>query len=385
MSAQNILIVDADKATQGWLFAVLSKAGYVPAAASSGQQALEIIAEAKPDLIIMELILPDMDGVSLFDEFRRHSNSKDTPIIILSRKDNPDDIAAAMDMGVDDYIIKRPGADRELLGKCASILGKSRPISKPLPVGKLVTFFSAKGGMGTSTLCVNLAHMLSLQIEPKTILVADLVLPIGSITTMVGASEKESLPKLTNDARSLDFTILKQYIQPIEAWRFALLRGSPNPAEAQELQVQRIEPLFTTLLLMYDYLFVDVGRNLSRISLPILKRSNLIVIILGPDLVTVEHTQTAIEYLLFEKIPAERLFLVMNRAVGREGLTKAEIEKRLGLPIQSTVPYAQDNFTLATNQHQPYAARFSDGTTMVLNELARQIRRQIGVAATKTA
>ncbi len=385
MNQQNILIIDDDKATQGWLSAVLNKAGYITATASSGQQALEVVSVAKPHLIIMELILPDVDGVALYDELRRLPNSKDVPIIILSRKDDPDDIAAALDMGADDYIIKRPGADRELLGKCTSILGKSRPISKPLPVGKLITFFSAKGGMGTSTLCVNLAHMLSRQIEPKTVLVADLVLPIGSLGTMVGASEKESLAKLTNEPSSLDFTLLKQYIEPIETWNFSILRGSPSPAEAQELQVKRIDPLFSTLVLMYDYLFVDVGRNLSRISLPILQRSNLIIIVLGPDLVTVEHTQTAIEYLLFEKIPSEKLFLVMNRAVGREGLTKAEIEKKLNLPIQSTIPYAQDNFTLATNQKQPYAARFSDGTTMVLNELARQVRRQIGVISGKTA
>lgn len=371
-------IIDGNAATRKWLSDLLTKAGFVIQEAKSGREGLIKIDSERPDLVILELDLPDMDGIEVCKRIRANPDLDTTRIIVLTGRDDPEVITTVLDLGVNDYIIKRPGADRELLGKCTSLLGRIKQGSQPLSSGRIITFFSAKGGNGTSTLCANLANMLALQIAPKTLLVVDMALPLGSLSLITGVHKDSSIVKLMSELRSFDPASMTPYFAFLEPWNLSVLPSPRNPEEAQELDARRLDALFNALALAFNYVVVDIGRTLSRISLPILQRSNAVVIILGPDLVTVELSRVAIKYLTETGISTTRLFPILNRAVGREGLTKAQIEETLGLSIQGTVPNTQDNFTISNNQNLPYAKAFPfDTTTTMLKELARQLVYQI--------
>jgi hypothetical protein len=90
------------------------------------------------------------------------------------------------------------------------------------------------------------------------------------------------------------------------------------------------------------------------------------------------------DYLQEEGVEARKIFPILNRAVGLEGLTKMEAEKLLGLDIRLMMPYLMGNFALANNQNTPISLKFpADTATMVLKEAAIEMSRYAMKLATK--
>jgi MinD-like ATPase involved in chromosome partitioning or flagellar assembly len=325
MDKHSILIVDDDFYTLKWLTALLTKAGYLTSTASSGQEGLLKATSERPELIILDLALPDMSGEQVFETLSHNPETAEIAVIVLSARGKADDISGMLNQGVFDYIVKKQGADKELLGKCASFFargqytGRLRYTEKLRPTGRMIGFFSAKGGTGVSTLCLNLAYTLSQQVAPKTVLVADMVLPLGSISIMTDVKQGGSIASLTAENRPFSSEVLSEYIYRSDRWNFSILGGSRNPHEAQQVNPEKIESLFEALKATYDYVIVDFGRTLSRISLPVLRSCGSVVIVVSLDFVTAQLTQTAMNYLAEVGIKKSQIFLILNRAVGREG------------------------------------------------------------------
>jgi pilus assembly protein CpaE len=160
----------------------------------------------------------------------------------------------------------------------------------------------------------------------------------------------------------------------ISGWYFHLLAGAPDPESANQLSGNRVGDILNAIMESYDYVFVDLGRSLSRISLPVIQKADRIILLLSTDLATADLTLTVLQYLKTHGVDPQRVFPIQNRAVGLEGLTKAELEKMIGLPVDVTMPYIGDNFTVANNRHEPLATRHqSDSVTLMLKQAATQI------------
>jgi Flp pilus assembly CpaE family ATPase len=373
-----ILVIDHDQATKTWLKYFLSKNGYIVRTAASGKIGLQNIADHHPDLIIIDPKLPDIDGGVIIKTINQDSGLKLIPIIVFSDLYDTQEISRYFEMGIADFVCKKPGIEKEILGKCVTSLIRSRSTTGPLPSGKLISFFSAKGGNGTSTLCLNLAHSIAKQVAPKSVLVIDLVLPLGSLAIMVGIQAGNSIAQLSTERAPEDTQKLKEYLLPVDNWNISILPGSCSPDDGQKLNPNHITPILDSLLLAFDYVIIDLGKTLSRISIPVLKNSDVISIILGADLVTTELTQTSIKYLKEVGVDSNQMFPILNRAVGLEGLTKGEIEDRIDLEIKRTIPYARERFTIATNQSKPYSIQFPNETiSMELDNLAELLIRFI--------
>lgn len=108
-----ILVVDDELAIRRFLRVSLTAHGYHALEAQRGQEALEAAAELRPDLIILDLSLPDLDGIEVTRRLREWSR---TPIVILSVRGQDDDKIAALDAGADDYLTK-PFSTGELLAR----------------------------------------------------------------------------------------------------------------------------------------------------------------------------------------------------------------------------------------------------------------------------
>ncbi len=124
----------------------------------------------------------------------------------------------------------------------------------------------------------------------------------------------------------------------------------------------------------YDYIFIDIGRSISQIILPLIQQADVVALVVSADMVAVDLTRVILGYLKEKGLPPNRIYAILNRVVGFEGVSKPEVESLLGLPIQNTVPYLGGNFSLANNQHIPVALKFpGDTATMILKEMASQI------------
>ncbi len=373
MTGSTILVVDGDIASRNYIAAALQKEGYRVLHAASGKEALIVAWRDHPHLIIADPVLPDLKGEELAARLRSDPRTARLPLIALSRDASPGRMQSCLDAGFNQYVVKGPQALPSLLGMVPVLLGEQAVASRQ--GGLLIAFLSAKGGTGTSSLCANLARVIADRSPEPRVVVADLVLPIGSIAGIVGYRDDQNLATVANlPASETTPEFLGDKLPRIEDWHFQLLAGSPDPQHGNDLAAARVVELIAGLQAAYDFVLLDLGRSLSRISLPLIEHADLVAMIVGADMSTVALTRTTWDYLRSKGVQPASVYPILNRAVGLEGLTRAEIEQMLGIPIKVSVPYLGSNFSIANNQHQPYSSKFPrDTASIVLKDTAQQM------------
>ena len=388
MTDYRIVIIDQDQASTKFLGYELSKAGYQVFTANDVKEGMILAYQNRPHVIILDPNLPDISPEEFLNKLKKDRRVARSKVIAFSSLTNPEDIQAAIEMGFDHYLAKEGDALPALLqsvkenikGFQTKLPTTEETTAEPAPVqgdGKTIVFLSAKGGTGTSSICANLAHMFNEREEHK-IVVVDLVLPIGSIASIVGYTGELNIVEaaaMTSSEASLDY--LRDSLPRPENWNFQLLAGSPNPAQANELDISRIPILFDTLKRAFDYVFIDFGRSLSRISMPIIQSADQIVLILSLDEATATLTNSVWDYLKSNGVRREQVYPFINRAVGLEGFSKSEVEEKLGLVIPNAIPFMGRNFTLANNQHQPILNKFpDDAATIAIRQAVQQVKQR---------
>jgi pilus assembly protein CpaE len=375
VDSRTILLIDADAASRIYLRRTLENEGYQILQAASGKEGLICAWRDRPDLFLVDPALPDMKGEELMQKLRQDRRTVAIPAIALSSDPQPQREHDCLSSGFNKYLVKSGQAVPALLEWLAQQHeGAPGPASDG---GLLIVFLSAKGGTGTSSLCANIAMNIAKQELEANVAVADMVLPIGSIAPIVGYSEELNLVSVADmPAAETDVDYFRKHLPMLPTWGFWLLAGSPDPEVAGRLKVERIHDLISNLQAAYDYVLIDLGRSLSRISLPIIQQADLIVLVVSTDQSTVTLTKTVWGYLQDQGVDAQRVYAILNRAVGLEGCTKAEAEQLLDLEIKFTMPYMRGDFTLANNQNLPVAVKFPrDTATVVLKESAAGMSR----------
>jgi len=358
--AVSVLVIDPDAASRNYLSVMLQKSGYTVLLAPSGKEGLITAWKDLPQAIVIDPALSDMNAIALVTRLRQDRRTVKVPIVALSGRENQQEGAQLLSAGCNEYMVKTTQAMTKLLELLPRMLS-AEPEVRPEKLGSLVAFLSAKGGTGTSSLCANLAMCLGSKRLETRVAVVDLVLPIGSIANIVGYTDKLNIATATaQPPEKMRASFFKDNLPRVSGWYLHILAGSPDPETGNQVAFERVEKVITAIRETYDYVFVDLGRSLSRISLPIIQRANLIALILSTDLAAVALTKTVIDYLKNQGVDPDRIYPILNRAVGLEGLTKAEAEQIMGVRIRVTMPYMGGNFTLANNRHEPVVTKFPD-------------------------
>ncbi len=131
--AQTIMVVDDEKRLVSLVESYLNQAGYRVVTAYNGRQALTVAEREKPDLIILDLMMPEMDGNEFIEIYRRQHS---TPIILLTARVEEESQVIGLDLGADDYVTK-PFRPRELMARVRAVLrrsGQAEPPAKVLQV-----------------------------------------------------------------------------------------------------------------------------------------------------------------------------------------------------------------------------------------------------------
>jgi len=158
-----ILVVDDELESLKLIGLMLQRRGYEISAARSGQQALEKAVTENPDLVILDVMMPDMDGFEVCRRLRADPATADLPIIIFTAKTMVDDKVTGFQAGADDYLTK-PVHPEELASRIEAVLLRTsgRRAEEKAPMkAKLIGFIGAKGGAGTTTLAINIAAALA--------------------------------------------------------------------------------------------------------------------------------------------------------------------------------------------------------------------------------
>lgn len=379
MVGKSILIVDDNPASRNFLVKYLRGKEFHILEAPTGKEGLIVAWRDQPDLILFDPTLHDLSDQEFIHKLRNDSRSAKTPLIALSSDANRARRESCMNAGVDEYIAKSSQAMPLLEEALARFFTAEHPSetvhNENDKNGELIVFLSAKGGTGTSSLCANLAMNIQQSQSEARVVVADLVLPIGSIGQIVGTEGKLNLVTVADlPPGQTNSEYFHANLQQPALWRFQLLAGSPDPQQANRLKGERIGQIVDSLRAAYDFVILDLGRSLSRISLPLIQRADLIVLIVSTDQSSVTLTKTVWNYLQIQGVEDQKVFAILNRAVGLEGLTKTQAEEIIGLPIKTTMPYLGSNFALANNLNQPIIVKYPmDTAALILKQTAEEL------------
>lgn len=366
VSNPRIVFIDSDAPSRKYVASILSQRGYAVETAAYAAEGLTAARNSRAAAIIVDPANLDITGEELAERLHSDAALAGVQLIALTAADDPERMRSWMHAGFSQLLAKSPEAMGALIHALSGLQGTGENAAARTR-GALVAFLSAKGGTGTSTLCANLTMNMAQQLPNARFVVADLVLPVGSIAGIVGAGTSENLvtvAALPSGELTTDF--LKRHLPEAGSWHFRLLPGSPDPEHANQLNVGKIEEIVSMLQEVFDFVIVDLGRSLSRISLPLIERADLIVMVVGTDMSTISLSKTIWDYLRSQGVTATSVYTILNRAVGLQGMTKSEAEGIIGLPIRMTMPYLAENLTLANNLNTPYSLKYPGDTAAIV-------------------
>ena len=378
----SILIIDKDLRSRSFLSASLVREGYAVQVASVGKEGYISALRDHPDVVIFDAGMNDIPPTQLIRKLRADRRTASAVCIALAETANETQMAELTAVSCNEYLVKSQETIQQILALIGEMDTQAQDVQpsqgnkrRGQQSGLLAVFLSAKGGTGTSSLCANIAHNVASTQTDLEIAVMDMVLPIGSISSIVGFKGDFNLAKAaSHPLDDLNGEHLRQRISPLPSWGFRLLAGAPDPESANSVDASHVPVLIRAFRQTFDATFVDLGRSLSRISIPIILEADVVTIVTGADFNTLSITQVFWNYLQNKGLDAKRVYLLMNRAVGLEGLGKSDAEHIIGMPIQATIPYMGANFMLANNQHLPVLEKMpNDTAAMMLAQVARQI------------
>src|SRR5436190_22937514 len=133
MATAYILAVDDEPDLLGTLTRALSREGYELSTAGSAMEAWQKIVYRRPDLLLLDVMMPGMDGVALCRQLRADSRYIDLPVLFLTARNTTDDVVAGLDAGGDDYVMK-PFELAELTARVRALLrrGQREEVKKPI-------------------------------------------------------------------------------------------------------------------------------------------------------------------------------------------------------------------------------------------------------------
>lgn len=373
MPQKKILIIDSDVASRNFIARKLEDLKFTVLQAGSGKEGLIFTWRDRPDLVIVDPVLTDIKGEEVAAKLRADARTTSLPLVALSSDHNPTRVRSCQDAGFNEYITKSGQAVPMLTDIVNRLFGISK--TEMQQGGLMLVFFSAKGGTGTSSFCANIAMNIFKHQPEARVVVADLVLPIGSIDHIVGYEGVQNILTISQKSPlQTDKEFFQKELPSIDLWNFNLLAGSPDPELSGQLNASRVWDVIMGLKQSYDYVFVDIGRSLSKITLPLLQHADLAVMMVSTDVSTISLTDTVLGYLETKGVLQEMVYTILNRHASLEGLSKREAETILGIKINAAIPYLGPNFGFANSQHRPFTLKFpTDTASIIFHESTREM------------
>jgi len=138
-----ILVIEDDPDIQELVAYSLGKEGYTVVAATSGEKALELLGKTNPDLVVLDIMLPGIDGTDVLRELKRDATTASIPVIMVTAKSEDADVVSGLELGADDYVAK-PFSPKVLIARIRALLRRTAgkapsrlPKEGVLQIGKL--------------------------------------------------------------------------------------------------------------------------------------------------------------------------------------------------------------------------------------------------------
>ncbi|MBX3066303.1 MAG: response regulator [Anaerolineae bacterium] len=359
--AEKILVVDDEIDSLKLIGLMLQRQGYEITAANSGAQALAKAGGERPDLIILDVMMPDMDGYEVCKRLRTNPTTQGIPIIMFTAKSLVDDKVAGFEAGADDYLTK-PTHPAELASRVRAVLARSaaqRRQTGSLPggsdAGLMIGILGAKGGVGTSTLASNIAAALNSK-EPT--ILADIRMGQGSLGMALNQGRSTGMANLLSrplaeiNARAVENELVTH------SSGLKLLLSSISPRERQlSVNADAASLILKHLRSLAKNVVVDLGIGLTKQNARLAKEVDQLVIVVEPYRVPLAMARELLRALEQIGISRTRTNVVLvNRSQSQAAVSWQESEQLLNHEMLSVIGPAPDLAIQASDAGVPMIA-----------------------------
>jgi len=330
--AQTILIIDDDIDTLKLVGIMLERKGFRILASTTGEKGLKLAENENPDLILLDVMMPDINGYDIARSIRSNPDTESIPIIMFTARSQVDDKVEGLEAGADAYITK-PARPRELFAQVNSILKRSPHRAGAAGAvaprkGKLIGVISSKGGIGISTLATNLAIEMHNQ-SGKEVLLSDFRPGQGTISLDLDVQNTSGLIKLLEEEGDLS-TIIPDVLIEHKSGIKTLL-SSYQPSEAKFVNYpDQFRQIALAVQTQADYIILDLGPSLSPIVTSVIPECDKILICMEPSPGNITQTRILIQDLINSGIGEGRFITALiNRQRSGVQLSWEQAENQL--------------------------------------------------------
>ena len=338
----------------------------VVGAARTGEEALQMARDTQPDVVLMDINLPDMDGIEVTEAVVREV--RHAQIIMLSVQSDADYMRQSMRAGARDFIAKPPSGDelissvkrwgaraREERAKVDRAAVPSGPVGSLAgrdgrPEGKGIVVYSAKGGTGCTMLATNLALGLNTE-ETPTVLV-DANMQFGDVSVFLNLQVKNSFVDLAARAEEIDPELVEEILMRHESG-LRVLAAPPRPEMAEEIHAEQVRKVLQFLKRNFAYVVVDTSRSMDDVMLAVLDIADLLVAVATPEIPAIKDARLLFDVLAALEFPRERVFFVLNKMDKKSGITSEAVSENLKRPVDGEIPIDEKAVTASINRGIP--------------------------------
>jgi len=360
----------------------------VVGASRTGAEGVELAIETQPDVVLMDINMPDMDGISATEAIRKKVPF--TQIVILSVQGDSNYMRRAMLAGARDFLtkpidvdelsaaIRRAGRvarnEKEKLSTTAyaGTGGSGRPGSGTLipgDQGHVVTIFSPKGGTGKTTLTANLA--VAIRQQGPAVTAVDGNLQFGDLSFFFNEQGRNSLAELAARAEELDREVVSEVIIKHEASNVHILAAPMRPEYADQVTGEQFGLVVRYLSRMYPYVLVDTGSLLNDYTLSALDASDLVLLLITQDIPSIKNARLFLDLADGLGLSRNNIVLVMNRYDKRRTITPEKIKDNFKKEIEAIIPLDEKLVIPAMDRGEPFILRSTTNpTSKAISDLA---------------
>jgi DNA-binding response OmpR family regulator len=346
-----VLVADDDLMLQRLIMNTLKLEQHEVIVANDGKQALDIIRAQKPDLVILDVMMPVLNGFDVCTELRKDPATATLPVIMLSGLGQVQEKITGLRAGADEYLTK-PIDPRELLTRVEMLLARHKILrrSAVTKAGRVLSFIGAKGGVGVTTLAVNFAAKLAE--EGKQVSLLEFRPDFGTVSVHFNVKPEGSLALLRalEPVAITEPVVSRLLIETPSGVR--LLCGPQQVSDFGRYNASLASVLLARLASQCDFIVVDLPPSIDDAAEMIVKSSEQVILVLEPEITSVAAASKRLSQIATCGNTITPRLVTVSRQ-GAMLLSLREIENRLGQRIADVFPSATDAMSIAIQYGSP--------------------------------
>jgi len=317
--------------------------------ARTGREAIDLAKEEKPHVVLMDINMPDMDGIQATEAIREEASF--TQIIILSVQGDTNYMRRAMLAGARDFLTKPPMVD-ELISAIRRAGEMAREEKKKIDArhatgglalgqqigafGKVIVVYSPKGGVGCTTIATNLA--VALHNEETPVVLVDGNLQFGDVAVVLNERSRNSIVDLAPRVEELDPEIVEEVMITHAASKIKILAAPSRPEFAEDVTGDQFRMIIQYLRKLYSYVVIDTSSTLTDAVLSAIDASHVVILLATQDIPSINNARLFLDLADVLEIDRRSILFTMNRYDKRIPITPEAVGENLKQEIVSVIP-----------------------------------------------